>query len=354
MPYGTLQTFDTLAVTQQTVTEFGEDRAFAAIDAYFEAHNAMMREQLNTLVEYSTDQLRRYGGVQDMSMDAADEYSRADAQKITAGVNVGFPLYMWQISLQWTRKYFQNATGKEFAAQAVGMATAHRRRVQAEVRKAVFNSVNNTTYEDVLVDNVVLPLRALVNADSQPIPVGPNGEIFDGATHTHYTARAGGSVVAAEVTALIETVREHYNQGEALLYINRAQEATIRGFTSNFTPYLDARIVGANNANQAVGRLAQNNLYNRAIGLFDSAEVWVKPWIPAGYYFAFINGAPKPLVFRERRPGLGNLLLVAADENYPLRAQTLESEFGCSVWNRTNGAVLYGGGTSYVVPTFTA
>lgn len=352
MPYGTLQTFDTLAVTQQTVTEFGEDRAFAALEAYLNAHNALMREQLETLCEFSQDQLRRYGGVQDMTMDAADEYSRADAQKITAGVNIGFPLYMYQISLQWTRKYFQNALAKEFAAQIVGLTTAHRKRVQRDVRRALFTPTNNLTYEDVLVDKVVLPLRALVNADSQPIPVGPNGEIFDAATHTHYAARAGGSVVAAEVSALIETVREHYNQGEALLYINRAQEATIRGFTSNFTAYLDARIVGSQNVNQATGRLAQTNLYNRAIGLYDSAEVWVKPWIPAGYYYAFINGAPKPLVFRERRPGLGGLLVVAQDENYPLRAQTSESEFGISVWNRTNGAILYGGGTSYVAPTF--
>jgi hypothetical protein len=47
------------------------------------------------------------------------------------------------------------------------------------------------------------------------------------------------------------------------------------------------------------------------------------------------------------------LQIGAEDEAYPLRAQTLEAEFGVGVWTRTNGAVLYVGGTSYVIPTIT-
>lgn len=352
MAYGTLQTFDTLASTQQTVVEFGEDRAFEAIQAYLDAHNAIMREQLGSFCEISTDRQRRYGGVDSMAMEEQDEYGRADAQKISAGVTVGFPLRLHQISLQWTRRYMMNAIGSEIAAQATGMLTAHRRRVQREIKRAIFTPTNNNSYQDTLVDKVTLALKALVNADSAAIPVGPNGETFDSSTHTHYLARVS-TLAASDITAVLETVREHYTQGQQYLYINRAQETAIRGFTSNFTPYLDARLIGANNVNQARGNLSQANLYNRAIGLFDGAEVWIKPWIPANYMFAWIDGAPPPLVFRERRPGSSALVLAAEDESYPLRAETAEAEFGVSVWTRTNGAVLYTGGTSYVAPTIT-
>jgi hypothetical protein len=56
---------------------------------------------------------------------------------------------------------------------------------------------------------------------------------------------------------------------------------------------------------------------------------------------------------RERRPGSFMLTLMAEDERHPLRARAWEAEYGFGVWTRTNGAVLYTGGTSYVSPTIT-
>jgi hypothetical protein len=199
---------------------------------------------------------------------------------------------------------------------------------------------------------VSLAVKAFLNADSAAIPNGPNGESFDGATHTHYVARVG-ALAASDVTAAIETVIEHHNTGQAMLYINRAQEAAIRAMTANFSPYTDVRVIPASTAQVANGSLIQTNLYNRAIGIFDGAEVWVKPWIPANYMFAFVMGAPKPLVLRERNAGSSGLQIAAEDEAYPLRARTVEAEFGVGVWTRTNGVALYVGGTSYVTPTIT-
>lgn len=348
MAYGTLSTFDTLAASQQTVAEFGEDRAWDGVRALYDAHNRIMREQLAVLADFTTDRQRRYGGPDNMVMDEVDEFGRVDAQKITAGVTVGFPLRLHQIALQWSRRYFLNKTAAEFAAQVVATLDAHRKRISRELRRAVFTPTNNLNYVDRLIDNVTLPVRALVNADGAAIPPGPNGEVFDGSTHTHYLATA--SFVAANLTSLIETVREHFGSGSQMVYINRGQEAAVRGFTG-FTPYLDARLIGANNVNQARGTLAQENLYNRAIGLYEGAEIWVKPWIPANYVFSYIMGQPKPLVVRERRPGSSNLVIAAEDEQYPLRAQQSEAEVGVGVWTRTNGGVLYTGGGSYVAPT---
>lgn len=349
MAFGTNVTLDTLAASDQLIAEIGEDRAFDAVNASLLAHNGIMNELVGLFAETTVDRQRRYGGDDNMALDEVDEFGRGDAQKIRAGITVGFPLRLFDVSVQWTRKYMQNTTGREFAAQFTAVQKAHRRRVIREIKRAIFKPINTNNFVDRLIDNVQLNLKALVNADSAAIPPGPNGEAFDGATHTHYLATA--SLTAANITSVLETVREHYNSGSQVLFINRAQEAAIRGFTSNFTSYLDARIIGKDTADQARGTLSPLNLYNRAIGVFDGAEVWIKPWVPAGYLWSWIEGVPKPLVKRERRAGLGNLVIAAEDEQYPLRAETLECEFGFGIWNRTNGAVLYTGGGAYVEPS---
>lgn len=351
MDYGTNSTLDTLRASQQSIAQYGEDNAFEALETARQAHNRNLQEMVTSLVETTTDRQRRYGGVDDMNMDEVDEFGRGDAQKITAGVTVGFPLRLFDLSVQWTRKFMQNGTMGELAAQFEAATTAHIKRMQREIKRAFFTPTNST-FLDRLVDSVSLNVKALVNADSAAIPNGPNGESFDGSTHTHYLARVG-ALAATDITSAIETVIEHHNTGQAMLYINRAQEAAIRGFTANFTAYVDARIVPGSGTTVANGQLVQTNLYNRAIGIFDGAEVWVKPWIPANYMLVFVQGAPKPLVLRERAPGSSGLQIAAEDEAYPLRARTLEAEFGVGVWTRTNGAVLYTGGTSYVTPTIT-
>lgn len=349
MTYGTFSVLDTLAASQQTVAQFGEDNAFSAVDAALAAHNRIQQELLGAFVETTSDRLRRYGGVDAMSMDEIDEFGTPDVQKITAGSNVGFPLRKFSIALQWTRTAFQVMRANELAANVNAAFTADEKRIIREIKRAIFTPTNST-YLDRYVDNVQLPVKALVNADSAPLPLGPNGETFNAATHTHYLGTA--SFVAADLTTLIETVLEHYNTGQPMMFINRAQEATIRGFTG-FTAYLDARIIPASGTQSAQGNLDAVNLYDRAIGIFGGAEVWVKPWMPAGYVFATIQGQPAPLVFRTRDGGSGNLELVFEDENHPLRARVWEREFGVGVWTRTNGAVLDTAHSSYTAPTIT-
>jgi hypothetical protein len=356
--YGTLTTLDTLKATYQTVAEFGEDRAFESIQALLDAHNQIVQTMYTDIVDRTTDRLRRYGTTDSMTMVKTDEMGRPDAQKILPGAVAGFPLESFQATLQWTRKYFQNAQVAEVAGQFLMMRTADLQRIQLEIKRALF-SPTNYNFDDYLVDRlqqIPLPVRALLNADGLGIPAGPNGETFDGTTHTHYLATA--SFVAADLVAALETVLEHYNTGDAMIYINRAQETAIRGFTANFTAMLNAQLVGATTATQ-VGpgqpRLSAVPIYNRQIGIFNGAEVWVKPWIPASYILVLIKGQPKPLVLRTR-PGAGNgdLQLVADDERYPFRARTYEREFGVGVWNRTAASCLYVGGGSYVAPTLAA
>ncbi len=350
MAYGTLSTLDTLrAVAGNSITAFGEGDAFTAIEAARQAHNSQFNDMLGDFVERTTDRLRTYGTAAAMSMDEVDEFGRADAQKVTGGTTLGFPLRLFQESVQWNRKFMQNSTPAELAAQFTAAQDAHILRLQREVKRAIFKPTNYV-FRDALVDNVDLNVKAFVNADGAALPLGPNGEEFTPATHNHYLARAGATLAASDVITLIETVLEHNASGQPMLYINRAQETALRAMTPNFTAYLDTRIIPAITTQTAQGGLNMANLYNRAIGIFDAAEVWVKPWVPANYMFAFVAGIQAPLVLRERQAGGGGLQLVADDEYYPLRAQTLEAEFGVAVFNRTNGAALFSGGTTYIAP----
>lgn len=347
MAYGTLSVSDLLATQNATIAEVGEGDVFAAINTALTVWNRTMQEKLGALVEFTTDRIRSFGGPDSMQLQQLDEFGTPNPQKVTAGVNLGFPLRRYGGAVQWTRHYFQNRTPAELAANYTALETADARAIDLEIRRALFVPTNYT-FIDVLTNRYSLDVKALLNADGAAIPMDPNGGTYDGATHTHYLATA--SFVVANLQSLIDTVLEHHPGGGVMVYINRAQEAAIRAFTG-FYPYYDSRVDVGANAARARGNLDMGQPTNRAIGVFDAAEIWVKPWIPAGYLFAWNPTAPKPLAYRRRNNGSGNFALEYDDESHPLRAQVLAREFGVGVWTRTNGAVLYTGGGTYAAPS---
>jgi hypothetical protein len=351
MPYGTLSILDSLAAsTAQTVAQIGEDRVFENIRAALEAHNALVEEALADFVDITEDRDRRYGGSDDNEMVEVDEFGRADAAKSGLGATVAFPLRRYQRSLQWTRDYFEITTGAEFAAQVDAVLKADAANMHRQIRRALFRPTNYT-FTDHLINHAELPVKALINADSTEMPLGPNGETFNGATHTHYLATA--SFVVANLDSLIDTIIEHFGAGQPVVEFNQAQEATVRAFTG-FAPLVDTRIVQPTTGTYAMapGGLDVVNIHNRMIGYYRGAEIWIKTQrVPSGYALGWMRGATQPLAMRRRNAARGALRLVADNESFPLRAQTREREFGIGVWNRVAAAVMYLGGGSYVEPT---
>jgi hypothetical protein len=283
------------------------------------------------------------------SMKEVDEYGRTATQKAAPGETFGIPLRKFQYATGWTATWFRNHTPADMAIAIGAAQTADRRRVAYEIKRALFISANYSFY-DHLVDNVLVGgttgVKRLLNADSATIPVGPNGESFTGSSHTHYVGEA--SFTEAFSLVEIANVAEHGHTGEMRIYINKAQEATVRGFT-NFTAYMDARII-----NQTAGVVARQALNvqaptdNRAIGLLGGAEVWVKPWMPANYVFFFDAAGPKPLWMRQRSEGLQQgLQMVGSNVAYPLHADYFERDVGFGVYTRTNGSVLYIANATY-------
>lgn len=342
-----------------SVVEFGIDRLSDAILADLDAHNARMRELVSEMAMVTTERSTVYGINDAMEMVRVDEFGRGPTQKITVGAKVEFPLDKLQVALGWTYDYFKRVTVQDVAKQQVGVRRAHVGAVINEIRNAFFGATNYT-YVDRFRDNLSLGVKRLVNADSATIPNGPNGETYDASTHTHYdsTTSVSGSGLNTALLALISDVVEHGHGGRVVLYINRAQESAVRAL-SDFSAYLDPRIIPSTAANRPAGTLDITRLDNRAIGIFGAAEVWVKPWVPADYFLAFDLADPrKPLAFRESGVAGEQGLQLAGPrrlEAHPLMADYYESFFGVGVWTRTNGAVLYanaGAGGSYVVPTF--
>lgn len=356
MAFGTIFTLDTVAEAHKaTAAEIGEDALWANLDGYFRAHTELFNQAAEIIGERTTDRQRRFGGTGSVIMQELDEYGQPSAQKLAIpGYNVGFPLRRWGAAIQWTRFAFENMSADEFQRQVNAIADADEQNLYAQIRRAIYKPTNSTFTDVQQMPSIDLAVKALVNADSQPIPTGPSGTAFDGATHTHYLGiTTANTPTQANYVALIEHVVEHFNTGSPVVYINRADESKVRGF-ADFTEYVDARLIDQTAGVVARATLDTRNLYDRAIGLLSGAEVWVKPWIPAGYPLAFVRGVEPPVVLRQPVPaGAQSLRLVAQDENHPLRASEWEHRYGVAVWNRLNGAVLdtVTGSATYSMPS---
>lgn len=352
---GTLQLSDLMAARFQNTNAaaFGLDDLAEVVERDLETHNALMEEALSggsaPIAERTTDRQRLAGTSTRRELVELDEYGRAPTRKTKPGQTVGFPLKRYGAATGWTRDWMLKASVQEIARKALEVQQAHRIRVLTEMKRAIYLS-SNYTFVDELEDSISLAVKRLVNADSALIADGPNGEVFDGATHTHYTAEA--SLTNANLLASVNTVVEHGHGGMVKMAINRANEAAVKALT-DFEPYVDFRLTPGTDANQALGvRLDPTRLDNRAIGLFGAAEVWVKPWAIANYALTWDASDMLPLAMREEeQEALRGLQLVAEIDAHPMTAEYWETRFGFGVWNRTNGAVHQFNNGTYQDPT---
>lgn len=345
---------DLLAARFQSVAEYGMNTIVEVLQSDIAAHNTIVMEMLSDMCEPTTDRQRIYGTSASGDMTEVDEYGKAPTKKATTGATVGFPLKLYQFNVGWTAKWMQTRTPADMATAVLAAEKAHLRELQRQIKRAIFLSANYT-FIDHLVDKVSLSVKRLVNGDSAEIPEGPNGETFDGASHSHYNFAA--SLNATDLNTVINDVIEHGHGAAVRVAINKADETAVRAL-SGFVAYPDPRlIVPVYSATGVPGtKLDISRLDNRAIGIFGGAEVWVKPWAIANYPFAWdAGGSQKPLAFRQRAStAIQGLRIAAENDDYPLYAQFLEAEFGIGVWTRTNGAVYYtGSGASYTDPTIT-
>jgi hypothetical protein len=347
---GILSMADLLKERFQTPVQLGLDTIQRSLQADLAIHNRIINDITQTFAETSADRRRRYGVSGQLEFLEADEFTRSHTQKVITGSEVEFPLKGFQAAIGWTAQFFKNKTVADMASTQVAAKVGHVQRIRSELQKAIYGSSNYSTF-DYRVDNIQLDVKRFVNADGAPIPMGPNGETFNAGTHTHYIFHNALDNTSAH--ALVQTVLEHHNDGQIRVFINSADEAAWRGL-ADFKPYVDARLTIPITTSNPTTRLDPFKTNDRAIGLFDAAEVWVKPWALSNYAVAMdVSTGMKPLVLRTRDGNGARLDTVGTNVLFPLQADYMESEFGFGVWTRTNGAVLYhaAGAVAYVDPT---
>lgn len=353
MPFGTLATLDDLADIDASVLEFGEETLANRVAQALQIHNAAMDEAVRDFAIVTSSYQLPYGVADDMEMQELDQFGSPDVQKSAAGGAVGLPLRFYGIAVQWNRHFLLNTPVATLARQFDNAAAADRRNVVRRIRQRLLTATNTTDYRDLLQTRLTYDIQALLNADGMSIPNGPNGETFTAGSHSHYNAEA--TLSAAGLLTALEDVTEHGVSGDVVIYIARADEAAVR-LLNGFTPYVDARIRPASDTEVAIGNFDATNPTDRAIGIFEGAEVQVKPWVPADYQIVFSRGGEKPLAIRTRSGTLagdaygGGFGQLFEDEDHPLRARGLGREFGVGVNARHAAAINYSGGGTYVVP----
>jgi hypothetical protein len=346
---------------ESRIIDFGVENLVQPLTDALAAHNAQVQNMMSDLVSPTTERTGTYGVEQDASMEEVDEFGEVRTQKAQARGKVAWPMRKRQIATGWTRDYFIRATVQDMIEKQVLMQRGHVNALRRGIRDTLFGPTNFDAIERFATEAVgeTLAVKRLLNADGDPIPINRNAQSFNGATHSHYdaTTSTSGAGLNTALIALIDDVVEHDHGGALRVYINRAQEATVKAL-SDFAPYVEAGIIPGTANNRADGVLDMSRLDNRPIGRFHGAEVWTKPWMPAEYYFAFDASDPrKPLRMRvppERQ--LQGLYIDSDTELFLLYARHMSSLFGFGAWTRTNGAILWanaGSGGVYTAPTFT-
>lgn len=344
---GTFDIGSLQAATLTSAVEFGFDNIAAIIAEDNRNFSQIVDEMLADIAVTSTDRLRAVGSSLGGNAMEVDEYGQGPTQKDVPGYFVGFPLKRITFPIGWTAQWLKHAKASDLAVRNGIAQGAHLRRIRYELQKAIFTPTNST-FIDHLVDKATLSVKAFINADSSAMANGPNGETFDGATHTHYDGSA--TLTAAALTALINDVVEHRNGAVIRLNINVADAAAVAAL-SGFVP-LQVPYVSLNTAaNQAVERLDITKADNRQTGWFGVAEVWTKPWVPANYAVAVDVAAPqKPLVKRVEANDRG-IHIAAEIESHPLYANFSEWFYGFGAWNRLAVAVLKFNNATYSAPS---
>lgn len=346
---GNLGIKDLLEVRTLSAERYGLNIIQQILEQDQRNHDAIMTDMVSTFSEVSDDIQRLYGAGGTIRFSQVDEFGRSHTQKNTTGSAVGFPLRRFQAAIGWTADYLTRATPADMAQTQLAVQNGHALEIRSQLQSAIYGATNYT-FKDFLVRNFSIGVKRFLNADGAEIPNGPNGETFDGSTHTHYLAGAAlNDTLAGD---LVSTVVEHHVNGQPQVFINVADETAWRGLT-NFKPYVDSRLTLNANANEPTARLNPFLTNNRPIGLYGAAEVWVKPWAVSGYAACMdvSAAAGKPLVCRVPAGETQVRLRPAAEiVLFPLQAKYMNSDFGFGVWTRTNGAVLDHGHAAYTDP----
>lgn len=353
MTTGIMTIEDLLKVTNASIVEYGLDKIYELVSRDLANYNGQVSEMMTELCKTTTKQGEVFNLASDSEFTQTDEFGIPVAQKSSGSFEVAYPLNKYNYGLGWTQEYIDTKQPAELAASYTTLQAKDKKNIVRIIKKAIFNNTNYTQ-KDEHYNGINLTVRRFWNADSSNVPTNSAGTSFDGATHTHYKAvAASGSPTNAEIDALVSNITEHDLTENVGIYINASNVATLEGITSTKFKKLRSDLMVYNASDVTRDALAITDISNYQVGIWDGLyPVFVKPWVPANYITALALGAEKPLAFRESTySNLQGLRLDALVSVMPLVAQNAVRYAGVGVSNRSAGAVLYTGNTSWANPT---
>lgn len=309
-------------------------------------HNAMVQEMMGLLVTPVTVPSEYVEGGSSGYLQEVDEYGRPLVTRLGPGWSVAYPLKTLSDNKGWTDVALAKLTMAELSRQIDDAMAKDARTMVKEIRRALFKSANWTFTDE---QHGSLTIRRLINADGSEIPDYFETS-FAGATHTHYITSGAAALADGDIKAACDLLSEHGLNGDLRVLFNKAQETAVKAL-SDFTLAYPAKVdPGSANA-RALGLSDPD-----AIGFCEGAEVALKPWVPAGYFFAFDANGDAPLGMREevvdRLKGFHLAAQESVDSHYPLQNRFFRRICGFGARHRLNGAcVQISGNANYTDPT---
>lgn len=354
---GTFSMQDLLNMRNVPVSQVDPQAIANALQQDNASHQRVLNGLLDDLVERTTD----FAGSTPITnvndeMIQVSEDGAVQTRKSEAGGMQNYPLDKFQHGQGFTLDYMIRRSPADLAREQAEVQRTHINTVHRRILRALFLNTSRTV-RDVFGRgaNLTLTVKPLANGDGDVVATGPNGETFDPMTHSHFmTAPA---ITDSAVKAAVDNVAEHGEGGSIRLWISRADEATVRQL-GDFRPYIDQRtlpaMIVAGGGTQMVGTQPLNvsNPGNRAIGVYGPAEVWVKPYMPAGYLLPIrVGGTAKALRMRvSELAQLQGLRLEGGSVMHPLESKYWADYFGLAAHDRTAAAVLQITDGAYQVP----
>lgn len=337
-----------------TVVEYGEDKVNEIVQAELTAHNNLVNDMMAALATPTVERFMRSGAGQRFVFAETDELTRDRTQKTSEGQTLGLPLRRFTAAVGWDNEYLETATLGEIQRTLLRVQQGDLDNLQRAVKTALFSPTNYDFFDEYGTPQITLPVKGLHNADGYQIGNGPNGEVFNGATHTHYLANA--TLTEALVDNAVRTVVEHgYEQGVEI-FINETNTAAFAGL-AKFTPALGPLVTPGGNITVANVTNDGSRLTNAVVGVWDGKYiVRTKQYIPASYFTVVAVGQGdemRPLAFRQhQREGKRGLQTAGEIRMYPLQTRYMRRYFGVGIFNRAAASVADFGSAAYRVPTF--
>ena len=211
----------------QPLSTLNLERVSATIQAYGQFLAQDMAEQLDAFTEETTVSRAVWGGAAQMEFQEVGELGKAKTNKDTRGQELHFPLFKLDLTVGGSEEFWKRAGIKNLIDVMNGMDNAYAERVRNEIKAAVFNKSLHTPVLDWIGDDTRLDkIQPFLNADSNEIPVAPNGTSFTASSHTHYLGITGSSLSYGDVDRVVNTVREHV-LGKVYIYVDGAMPATL-------------------------------------------------------------------------------------------------------------------------------